>query len=244
VVTDSRRILLVDGRQLECGLIARALRQAGFTSDRAACPRDAADTLKEPTHLGTGQTPDRRYAGVIIHQNAAGDELLDFCTAVRSADPELVIVISLTRYCAELDCELLDRGADDVITDQHPPAAVARRLAIRLAHRRPIRHIGNIVRIGDACVEFANGRIRRDHEYATMTARDARLLEYLLANAGRTVSRREVHEAVWKGSRADPLGKNIEMYISRLRKLIEPDRKKPIYLKTVRSRGYRLDLPE
>ena len=46
---------------------------------------------------------------------------------------------------------------------------------------------------------------------------------------------------VWRDAAVDPVGKNVDMYILRLRKLIEPDYKKPIYLKTVYGRGYKLE---
>ena len=74
-----------------------------------------------------------------------------------------------------------------------------------------------------------------------MSVREAKLLKYLVANAGQTVTRPNMLHWVWRDSAVDPIGKNIDMYILRLRKLIEPDCTKPIYLKTVYGRGYKLE---
>jgi two-component system, OmpR family, alkaline phosphatase synthesis response regulator PhoP len=48
---------------------------------------------------------------------------------------------------------------------------------------------------------------------------------------------------VWRDAIIDPVGKNIDMHIAKLRKLIEPNSKKPIYLKTVFGCGYRFETP-
>jgi len=188
--------------------------------------------------------PGECYRAAIVHQSVAGPELVDFCGKARSANPGMVIIASMTRHDGALDFELLDRGVDDVVTDAHLPAAVFKRIAMRLAQRRWLEHTANTVQIGNVVVDFRNSRILRDGRHTTMTVREARVLEHLVRYAGNIVSRRDLRCSVWNDSAADPFSRTIDVYISRLRRLIEPDREDPIYLKTVHGHGYRLELPD
>lgn len=229
---DRQRILLVYNSRSEYERIAYPLSDTGFECSHAHCAQEAVEELANGQH-----------SAVVVHQGAVGDALADFCQDARSADANLLIIPSLTHHDESVDLELLNRGVDDVVTDQHCPAAVAKRVAIRLVSRRTLDLDCDMIHIGEAVVDFVNGRIQRDGEYIAMSVREAKLLKYLIANAGKTVSRLNVLHWVWSNSVVDPIGKNVDMYISRLRKLIEPDCKKPIYLKTVYGRGYKLDLP-
>ena len=64
------------------------------------------------------------------------------------------------------------------------------------------------------------------------------LLEYLAGREGQLIDRAELLEEVW-GMDRFPTARTVDNYILRLRKLLEPDPEEPIYLQTVRGRGYR-----
>ncbi len=228
-----KSVLLVYDSRSGCDLMACRLGDLGFD---CSCANHAKDALKE---LSSDQ-----YSAVIIHQAAAGDGIASFCRQVRATNRRLVMFASLTDHDENLELELFATDVDDVVTDHHPPACVAKRIAIRLVSRRKPEIDCDTVRIGEVVVDFLNGCIHRDGEYIAMSVREGKLLKYLIANAGETISRLDVFHRVWKDSVVDHTGKNVDMYISRVRKLIEPNCKKPIYLKTVYGRGYKLDLAD
>ena len=237
---DGYRVLLVysKGSQSNCDKIGDALRDAGFEYDQAQDVREAKKALSNGL-----------YSAVIVHQGAVKDAkaLVKFCREARAADVNLVIIASLTDYDERLDYDLLDNGADDVVTDQHYPLAVVKRITRSLAFRRRQYPNRNTIRIGNVLVDFVNGRVQRDGEYFPMSPRVAKLLQYLVNNAGKTVPRLDILHWVWGDSVVDPMGNCVATYVCRLRKLIEPiepDPKNWIYLETVRGRGYRLDLPD
>jgi DNA-binding response OmpR family regulator len=228
-----KSVLLVYASQSGYDTMACRLGDLGFYCSHA---HHAKEALKELT--------SDQYSAVIIHQGAAGNNMANFCRQVRAISRRLVIFASLTDHNEKLELALFAVDVDDVVTDHHPPACVAKRIAIRLVSRRKPDIDCDTVRIGEVVIDFLNGCIRRDGEDVAMSLRESKLLKYLIANAGETISRLDVFHRVWKDSAVDHTGKNVDMYISRVRKLIEPNYKKPIYLKTVYGHGYKLDLAD
>lgn len=78
---------------------------------------------------------------------------------------------------------------------------------------------------------------------ARLTPKQAKLLEMFMLNPGRLLTRKTLIKQVWN---TDYIGdtRTLDVHMSWLRTAIEPDPNKPIFLKTIRGMGYRLDLPE
>jgi DNA-binding response OmpR family regulator len=74
-----------------------------------------------------------------------------------------------------------------------------------------------------------------------MTSKELAILELLMSNPGRLFSRERILNTVW-GLNVDPLSNVVDVYISRLRKLIDRDGDESL-IETVRGRGFRLNLP-
>lgn len=74
------------------------------------------------------------------------------------------------------------------------------------------------------------------------TVTEFRLLQYLAIHRGRVFTRHQLLDAVWKETRfVTP--RSVDVYVRRLREKIEIDARNPLYLKTLRGTGYRLDVP-
>ncbi len=230
---NGKNILLVYSSRSGCKRIAYRLDDLGFNCSRA---HHAKEALKELT--------SNQYSAVIIHQGAAGNNMTDLCRQVRAASRKLIIFASITDHNEKLELELFASEVDDIVTDRHPPACVAKRIAIRLVSRRKPNIDCDTVRIGEMVIDFRNGRIRRDGDDIAMSVRASKLLKYLIANAGKTISRSDIFHRVWRDSAVDHTGKNVDVYIARIRKLIEPNYKQPIYLRTVYGHGYKFDLTD
>jgi DNA-binding response OmpR family regulator len=88
-------------------------------------------------------------------------------------------------------------------------------------------------------IDFENLELKNGTETIRLTLMEARLLRYLIENAGKPVSRKNILEEVWS-LREDTDTRAIDNFIVRLRKYLETDPNKPQILQTVRGIGYRL----
>lgn len=91
---------------------------------------------------------------------------------------------------------------------------------------------------GSVRIDFRSHEVFVAGERQRMTSRELRLLQYLVENEGRVISRRELLTQVWQLP-GDVQTRSIDQFIARLRKAIEPDPAKPQFLLTVRDAGYR-----
>jgi DNA-binding response OmpR family regulator len=101
---------------------------------------------------------------------------------------------------------------------------------------------GASLQIGPIKLNLAQKRIQCGGREEKVTPKQARLLEMFLRAPGQLLSRRQIIKHVWD---TDYIGdtRTLDVHISWLRGVIEPNPRKPRYLKTVRGQGYRLDLP-
>jgi two-component system response regulator RegX3 len=153
-----------------------------------------------------------------------------------------VPIIMLTAKDSEIDKVVgLELGADDYVTKPYS----ARELVARI--RAVLRRQGD----GEAAVEgvLEAGPVRMDVERHTVSVdgepvalplKEFDLLEFLLRNAGRVLTRAQLIDRVWG---ADYVGdtKTLDVHVKRLRAKLEPDPATPKYLQTVRGLGYKLE---
>lgn len=99
------------------------------------------------------------------------------------------------------------------------------------------------LKAGPIKLNLAQRRVSCGDREDRVTPRQARLLEAFMRNPGKVLTRKYLFKQVWE---TDFLGdtRTLDVHISWLRRVLEPDRSKPRYLKTIRGVGYRLDVPE
>ncbi len=139
--------------------------------------------------------------------------------------------------------EGLSAGADDYLPKPFElPVLLARIRGLLRRHRwsasEQMREVPNTYEFNGRSVDFANQLLSVDGESRKLTLTEAKLLHYLIANEGRSVSRKSLLEDVW-GVREDTDTRAIDNFIVRLRRSIEPDPAKPTHLLTIRGVGYR-----
>ncbi len=179
-----------------------------------------------------------KYDVIVVYERAVGGRLLGFCRRIRLMDPKIVIVSSLARRRDWLEQELFGCGVDDVVSDQFSPSAVAVRIAVRLADRDKMGFERSGIKLGDVIIDVVRREVLRGGNRVLLTRRQGQLLAYFLNNSGRIISREELVEKVWENT-IDPNGKNLDMYVARLRKVLEADPTNPVHLLTIWSEGYR-----
>lgn len=99
------------------------------------------------------------------------------------------------------------------------------------------------LRLGDRSVDLASGTICSRFGPVRLTASELRLLGYLAARPGRPVSRTELLRTVWGHPSADTRTNTVGMTVYRLRRKLEPDPRRPVWIQTVRGRGWRFVAP-
>jgi DNA-binding response OmpR family regulator len=130
----------------------------------------------------------------------------------------------------------LDAGADDYLTKPFSYVVLLARLRALL--RRGVRERPAVLSAGDLRLDPASRRVTRGDVEVTLTAREFALLEYLLRNPDRVVSKTEILDHVWDAAEhTDP--NTVEVYLGYLRRKVDAPFGRRA-LETVRGAGYRL----
>ncbi|WP_394251439.1 response regulator [Arthrobacter pityocampae] len=153
-----------------------------------------------------------------------------------------VPVIMLTAKDAEIDKVVgLELGADDYVTKPYSSRElVARVRAVLRRQAEPEELIANTVQAGPVRMDIERHVVSVDGNQVALPLKEFELLEMLLRNSGRVLTRGQLIDRVW-GS--DYVGdtKTLDVHVKRLRGKVEPDPSNPRYLITVRGLGYKFE---
>jgi len=132
----------------------------------------------------------------------------------------------------------LDSGADDYLTK---PFSFEELLArVRALSRRPRTVLSSTLTVGDLSLDPATFEVKRGSQEITLSSKEFSLLEYLMRNSGKIVSKDKIINHVWDYD-SDVLPNTVEVYIKYLRNKIDKPfpRSRPL-IQTVRGFGYKL----
>jgi DNA-binding response OmpR family regulator len=130
----------------------------------------------------------------------------------------------------------LDCGADDYLVKPFALGEFLARVRALLRRRDPE---GPTLKVGDVAVDTVSHRVTRAGDEVKLTAREFALLEYLLRNKGRVLTRAMIADHVWEFD-FDTGTNVVDVYVNYVRNKVDPDHK---LIQTVRGIGYRLDEP-
>ena len=223
------RVLIVEDEESMAEPLAFLLRKEGFSTEVATTGSEALEVF------------DRSGADIVLLDlMLPGMSGTEVCRQLRVRGS--VPVIMVTAKDTEIDKVVgLELGADDYVTKPYS----ARELLARI--RAVLRRRGEHVEDGDE--PLAAGPVRMDVERHVVTVdgnqvqlplKEFDLLELLLRNAGRVLTRGQLIDRVWG---ADYVGdtKTLDVHVKRLRAKIEPDPAAPRHLVTVRGLGYKFE---
>lgn len=132
----------------------------------------------------------------------------------------------------------LDNGADDYLAK---PFALEVLLArIRALLRRPSESIGEVLQAGDLQLNPSSKEVVRAGQPIALSSKEYAILEYLLRNRGRVLSKNNIMTHVWDFD-SDILPNNVEVFITYLRAKIDKPFKGPHLIQTVRGFGYKIE---
>ena len=161
----------------------------------------------------------------------------EVCRALRK-DGNQTPILMLTARDAERDIvEGLDMGADDYLAKPFSFEVLLARLRALL--RRPNEKLEEVLRVGDLTLDPSLKKVTRASEEISLTAKEYAVLEYLMRNAGKVLSKEQIISHVWDFD-ADVLPNNVELFVMFLRRKIDkPFGSKLIH--TVPGFGYKLE---
>jgi two-component system response regulator RegX3 len=220
--------MVVEDEESFSDALSFMLRKEGFAVSVATTGPDAlAQFEREPSDL------------VLLDLMLPGMSGTDVCRTIRARSR--VPIIMVTAKDSEIDKVLgLELGADDYVTKPFSSRELVAR--IRAVLRRNIDDIDDspVVEAGPVRIDPERHQVQVDGQVVSMPLKEFDLLEYLVRNAGRVLTRGQLIDRIW-GS--DYVGdtKTHDVHVKRLRAKVEPDPANPVHLLTVRGLGYKFE---
>jgi len=218
-------VLIVEDDGATAEFLTSGLKQTGIVADHVASGRDGLI-------LATGQA----YDILVIDRMLPGVDGLSLVKALRSAGVKTPVLFLTALAGLDDRVEGLNAGADDYLAKPFAYSEFVARLNA-LARRPPLAQVQTTLTVGDLEMDLVAHRVRRGTAVIDLQRREFRLLEYLMRNAGRVITRSMLLENVWEFD-FDPKTKIVETHISRLRAKLNPDNRLSQPIETIRGAGY------
>lgn len=217
------RVLVVEDEAKVASFIRRALEEESYAVDVCA---DGAKGLE----MGLSES----YDLIILDLMLPGLFGLQILEALRKEKIQAPVLILTARSRVEQRVKGLDAGADDYLTK---PFAIEELLArVRALLRRGSGETSGLLQVKDLVLNPATREVTRGGQRIELTAKEYALLEYMMRNAGRVLTRPMIAEHVWNLD-FDTFTNVIDVYVNYLRNKIDRGRK-PKLIHTVRGSGY------
>lgn len=223
------RVLIVEDEESLAEPLAYLLHKEGFETTVVA---DGPSALAEFDRCGADI--------VLLDLMLPGMSGTDVCKQLRARST--VPVIMVTARDSEIDKVLgLELGADDYVTKPYSARELIARIRAVLRRGAEAEDIGDtVLESGPVRMDIERHIVSVDGEQIALPLKEFDLLEYLMRNKGRVLTRGQLIDRVWG---ADYVGdtKTLDVHVKRLRAKIEVDPANPVRLVTVRGLGYKLE---
>jgi len=220
------RILVVEDQKETAAILKHKLEKERYAVD-----------VEHDGERGFYRARTNDYDLILLDNGLPGKSGYDICAGLREYKMKTPVLILSVQSEIEEKVSLLNCGADDYVTKPYHWNELAARVKALL--RRPAELEPNDLTIGDAFLDrdqFA--LILRGATYP-LTAKEFMIVEYLMKNAGKVISREEVMEHVWDGN-LDQFSKSLDVHMANLRKKIDPTNRDS-FIRTVPGHGYTVD---
>jgi two-component system OmpR family response regulator len=219
-------LLVEDDRDLR-RFLSKAFKEEGY----GVAETDSGDRALE-------RALDGKYSCIVLDVMLPGRDGFSVVAELRQRGVSTPVLLLTARDELESRVRGLEGGADDYLTKPFDlPELLARVHA--LIRRAELRHKDATLKAGDLALDPLTRRVTQGGRLVDLSPREFTLLEFLMRNAGRTVSRSRIAEAVWN-YKFDSETNVVDVYINYLRKKLSfGGQAAPI--RTVRGVGYRLE---
>ena len=221
-----RRILIVEDDLSLAGFLARELQTESF----------AVDLVHDGEAALTSLENERRYDLLILDLNLPKLDGISLLQRVRPNQPRLPMLVLTARSRIEDKVSAFRSGADDCLTK--PFSLVELVARVRALMRRNTGLIPNYSQVGDLTLHREERRVERNGRRIDLTPREFAILEYMMRNPGRPVSRATLFEEVWNMP-SDPSTNIVDVYMKYVRDKVDLPGE-PRLTHTIRGVGYEL----
>jgi two-component system, OmpR family, response regulator len=229
IMSAQMKILLIEDDEETAAYVEKGLRQAGHEVDRT---RDARDGLV----LATSNS----YDTAVVDRMLPGLDGLALVKTLRAAGVKTPVLFLTALGGIDDRVEGLEAGADDYLGKPFAFSELMARLNA-LARRPPMTSEVTTLQVGDLVMDLVGRKVRRGDQPIDLQPREFKLLEVLMRNRGKLMTRTMLLERVWD-FRFDPKTSIVETHVSRLRAKVDRPFDTPM-IKTERGMGYILDAP-
>lgn len=231
-----KKVLVVDDEQSILTLLQYNLQQAGYIVITAM-------DGEEGKNLALSEKPDLIVLDLMLPKLDG----IEVCKQLRQQKVTTPILM-LTAKDDEFDKVLgLELGADDYMTKPFSPREVIARVKaiLRRTQFQPenkVEEVSDYIQISELKIFPEQYEAYFANELLELTPKEFELLLYLAKHKGRVLTRDQLLSAVWNYDFAGDT-RIVDVHISHLREKVEKDTKKPVYIKTIRGLGYKLEEP-
>jgi len=217
------RLLLVEDEEKVINFVQRGL----------AAERFAVDVARNG-HEGLELAQSYDYDAIILDLLLPGLDGTEVLHKIRRTDSQVPILILTARDAVRDKVAHFEAGADDYLTK---PFAFAELLVrVKALLRRGATRQETVLRVADLELDRLSQQVRRGGKRIELTSKEYSLLEYLMANTGRVLSRTMIIEHVWDQS-FDGATNIVDVYVRHLRDKVDEGREGNL-IRTVRGVGY------
>ena len=222
------RILVVEDESRIADFLSRGLVSAGYAVDVAATGGSAIDMIHSTD-----------YDLVILDLGLPDVDGLTVLQKIRNRKVSPPVLILSARDAVDDRVKGLEGGADDYLVKPFAFVELLARVRVLLRRGQPTPEK---LQVGDLSLDCIRRKVSRDGENIELAPKEFSILEYLMRNRGRPLSRTMIVEHVWDMD-YDGLTNIVDVYIRHLRSKID-DKWQQKMIQTVRGIGYMLDTPD
>ncbi|AOJ76715.1 MULTISPECIES: response regulator transcription factor [Burkholderia] len=219
-------VLTIEDDEITANEIVRELTSRGFTVEWVANGRD-----------GMARALGNEFDVITLDRMLPVVDGLTILTTMRSVGVRTPVLMLSALGDVDERVRGLRAGGDDYLTKPFDPEEMAARLEVLLRRSQTApAPFSTTLTVGPLRLDLVSRKVFRDGEEIALLPTEYRVLEYMMRNAGQTITRTMLFEAVW-GYHFDPGTNLIEVHMGRLRKKIDPPDAKQM-IQTVRGAGY------
>lgn len=225
------KCLLIEDDEETAAYIMRGLKQDGHVVDHAADAR-----------TGMLLGADQSYTVLIVDRMLPGNDGLSLVKALRASDVDTPVLFLTTLGGIDDRVAGLEAGGDDYLVKPFAFSELLARLTALGRRPRALEDNSTMLRVHDLELDRLSRTVKRQDAKIDLQAREYQLLEYLMRNSGKVLTKTMMLENVWN-FHFDPKTNIVETHISRLRSKVDNDYDVAL-IQTVRGSGYMICDPD
>ncbi len=213
------RILVIGANESSIDMLERATRNI-----------ECEFVFSEPQWNVLIKLSEQRPVFAIIDTTESALDTAQLCDQLRATHKDLLVMLISPEGTRLAQGPHINVHLVQPFTARKLSNRITKLLMLSLRHTQPLS-------VGDFALDPEKRRVSHHDQIVRLTPKEYRLLEFLMRNAGKTLTRKQIMKEVWE---TDYLGdtRTLDVHVRWLREKLETDPKKPVYIRTVRRVGY------